>query len=100
MYAVSVDIRVLTAQRAAFIAATADNHRGTRHEPGNLRFDVLAHTTDPDRFALYELYLHEAAFVAHQQTAHYRLWRETVAPMMAQPRVGERYTVLQPEPLA
>ncbi len=100
MFVVTVDIRVLPAQRAAFITASADNHRGTRQEPGNLRFDVLANLTDTNRFALYEVYVDEAAFVAHQQTVHYRHWRETVAPMMAQPRVGERYTVLQPEPWA
>ena len=32
-----------------------------------------------------------ATGVAHKATAHYAAWRDTVAPMMAQPRTGVKY---------
>jgi len=31
------------------------------------------------------------ATVAHKETAHYAAWRDAVAPMMAQPRIGVKY---------
>lgn len=80
----------------AFLAATLDNHRHTRQEPGNRRFDVLRRTDDPCSFFLYEVFVDQAAVEAHKQTAHYHRWREAVTDMMAQPRVGIAYTPLAP----
>ena len=98
MFVVCVRIHVVAEQVAAFIAATLENARGTRQEPGNVRFDVLHWVDDPSRFTLYEAYHDEAGFKAHQQTAHYLAWRAAVAPMMASPRVGEKHHCLFPEP--
>jgi len=98
MYVVCVKIQVLAEHVDAFIAATRDNARGTREEPGNVRFDVLRGNDDPTRFFLYEVYKEEAGFKAHQQTEHYLRWKETVAPMMAAPRVGEKYSSIVPDP--
>jgi autoinducer 2-degrading protein len=98
MFVVVVKIQVLTQSVGAFVAATLENARGSRSEPGNLRFDVLQMNDDPARFTLYEVYTDELAFKAHQQTPHYLKWKETVAPMMAAPRVGEKHTSLAPEP--
>ena len=100
MYVVCVKVQVLPEHVDAFVAATLANARGTRGEPANLRFDVLRGNDDPTRFFLYEVYTSEDGFKAHQQTAHYLAWREQVAPMMAAPRVGEKYTSLAPEPWA
>ena len=100
MYVVCVRIQVVEGGADAFIEASRANHEATRREPGNVRFDVLRHATDPDRFFLYEAYLDEAAFVTHQQTPHYLQWRETVAPLMAVPRVGDRHVSLFPDPWA
>ncbi len=80
----------------AFAEATLENHRNSVQEPGNLRFDVLRSAADPTRFLLYEVYESQAAADAHKLTAHYLRWRETVAEMMAEPRVGVPYTVLAP----
>ena len=33
----------------------------------------------------------------HKETAHYATWRDAVAPMMAQPRQGVRYSNVFPE---
>ncbi|MDI1482454.1 antibiotic biosynthesis monooxygenase [Polyangium sp. y55x31] len=100
MYVVCVKVSVLADHEGAFLEATLDNARGTRTEPGNVRFDVLRASDDPTRFFLYEVYQTEADFKAHQQTAHYLRWKERVAPMMAAPRVGEKYSSVFPEPWA
>lgn len=98
MYVVCVKIQVVPEHVEEFIAATLDNARATRQEPGNVRFDVLRRNDDPHGFTLYEVYNDENGFKAHQQTPHYLRWKETVAKMMACPRVGERHTSLFPEP--
>jgi autoinducer 2-degrading protein len=98
MYVVVVNVNVKPEAVPAFIAATRDNHLGTRSEPGNVRFDVLQRNDDANRFVFYEVYETEAGFSAHQQTAHYAKWKEAVAPMMAEPRAAQRCTSLFPEP--
>jgi len=81
----------------SFIQATTENHFESVKEPGNLRFDLLRNDKDPNRFVLYEAYRNEADAAAHKETVHYLKWRETVAPWMASPREGIRYTALKPE---
>lgn len=97
MYVISVTIWVKPEHIDPFIAITLDNARNTRLEPGNLRFDVCRATDDPTRFLLYEVYVDEAAFAAHQTTEHYFRWRDTVGDWMAQKREGRRHTSLFPE---
>jgi len=98
MYVVVVNVSVKPEAVPAFIDATRDNHEQTRREPDNLRFDVLGRLDDPSRFVLYEVYVNEAGFVAHQQTEHYLKWKEAVAPMMADPRAAQKCVSLFPEP--
>ena len=98
MYVVVVNVSVKPEAVEAFIAATRENHLGTRTEPDNLRFDVLRRTDDPNRFVLYEAYLSEGGFAAHQQTAHYGKWKVAVTPMMAEPRAAQKCESLFPEP--
>ena len=98
MYVVVVNVSVKPESVAQFIAATRDNHLGTRTEPDNVRFDVVRRIDDPNRFVLYEVYLSEGAFAAHQQTPHYLKWKEAVLPMMADPRAAQKCTSLFPEP--
>ena len=79
-----------------FIRVTRANHEASIQEPGNLRFDVLRATDDPNRFVLYECYVNEAAAAAHKTTPHYEVWRVAVADWMVEPRVGVRYEGLFP----
>ena len=95
---VCVRIEVLPGHLDEFVEATLANARATRQEPANARFDVLRHTEDPNRFFLYEAYRDEAGFRTHQLTPHYLAWRETVAPFMAVPRVGDRHMSVFPDP--
>ena len=100
MYCVFVTIQVKPEFIEPFIAACEANHQGTLTEPGALRFDVLRDASDETRFYLYEVYQDEAAFAAHQQTAHYFAWRDTVADWMAAPRTAVKTHSLFPQPWA
>lgn len=80
----------------AFIESTRENHRESRKEPGNLRFDVLQNKNDPSRFLLYEAYESEEAAAEHKRTPHYLKWRAAVEPWMARSREGIAYQILCP----
>jgi len=97
MFVTIVHIEVHPDYIESFIQASTENHLNSVKEPGNLRFDLLRSDDDPARFILYEAYENETVAAAHKETAHYLKWKETVAPWMASPREGIRYTGLQPE---
>jgi autoinducer 2-degrading protein len=97
MFVTLVHVHVLPDRVDEFLAATRANHVGSIHEPGNLRFDVLRSADDPTRFVLYECYADETTARAHKEAPHYLAWRDAVASMMAEPRVGVRYDGLLPE---
>ncbi|HEU4545875.1 MAG TPA: putative quinol monooxygenase [Microlunatus sp.] len=97
---VHVDIAVVPEHLDAFLAATEANAAASRREPGILRFDVLTDRSDAAHVVLVEVYVDEAAAAAHKETAHYATWRDTVAPMMARPRVGTRYVNTSPDDAA
>ena len=80
-----------------FIKASVANHLGSVKEPGNIRFDLIQQADDPSRFMFYEAYESEEAVALHKNTPHYLKWRETVQEMMAEPRKGVRYNILQPK---
>lgn len=92
-----VHVWVKPEMKDAFIKASTENHKNSVLEPGNLRFDILQDATDENKFVFYEAYESEDAVAAHKDTAHYKNWRETVADMMAQPRRGDKHTVVCPE---
>jgi autoinducer 2-degrading protein len=99
MYVVCVTVTVTPGQADGFLQATLDNARQSRHEPGNVRFDVLQAEAAPNQFFLYEAYRAKEDFTRHQQTAHYLNWKETVAPWMAAPRQGLRHLSVFPSDL-
>ena len=81
----------------AFIEASVENHKQSVKEPGNLRFDFVRQADDPSRFMMYEAYESEAAVAAHKETPHYLKWRDTVKDMMAEPRYGIKYDIIDPK---
>jgi autoinducer 2-degrading protein len=81
---------------AAFADATLINARASLQEPGVARFDVIQDREDPTRFVLVEVYRNKDAPAAHKATTHYQRWRDTVAPMMAEPRTSRTYVNLHP----
>jgi quinol monooxygenase YgiN len=58
---------------------------------------VLQQQDDPTRFLLVEVYRSADAPAAHKQTAHYRLWADAVADMMAVPRSSVKFDAVYPE---
>lgn len=58
----------------------------SRAEPGNERYEVCASDLDGSgRVHLIERYENEAALESHRGTAHYAAYRETIAPLLAEP---------------
>lgn len=96
MLVVHVHIRVNAGDVEAFKAATVENARESVREPGVARFDVVQQQDDPTRFVLVEAYRTAEGASAHKETKHYRVWRDTVAPMMAEPRASVKYTNVFP----
>lgn len=80
-----------------FIKVSVRNHKGSVKEPGNLRFDFLQQADNPSHFMIYEAFESEEAVAAHKTTAHYLEWREAVKDMMAEPRYGVKYNILEPK---
>jgi len=92
-----VQIHVKAEAVVGFESATDDNAANSRLEPGVVRFDVLRQHDDVTRFAFIEVYRDQHAVAAHKTTAHYLRWREAVADLMAEPRIGITYTNVSPD---
>ena len=91
MLFVHVHVHVLPDLVEAFREATITNASHSVREPGIARFDVIQRDDDPTRFVLVEVYRTPDAAAAHKDTAHYAAWRDTVAPMMAEPRTSVKF---------
>jgi (4S)-4-hydroxy-5-phosphonooxypentane-2,3-dione isomerase len=97
MHIVHVHVHVKPEFVEAFKQATIENAHKSIQEPGIARFDVIQQTDDPTRFVLVEVYRTTEASGAHKEKAHYKLWRDAVMKMMAEPRQGVRYANVFPE---
>ena len=97
MLIVHVHVHVKPECVEAFKAATRLNARLSLLELGVLRFDVLQQADDPTKFVLVEIYRDAAAAAAHKETPHYPVWRDAVAPMMAEPRTSVKFEKVYPD---
>jgi quinol monooxygenase YgiN len=96
MLIVHVHVHVKADCIEAFQKATIANANASRRELGIARFDVFQHCDDRSRFLLVEAYRTPEAPAAHRETEHYKLWRDTVADMMAEPRQSVKLSRLDP----
>ena len=96
MFIVHVQVHVKPEFIDAFRQATIENARNSVQEPGIARFDVVQQLDDPSRFVLVEVYRTPEDPPKHRETAHYKTWTETVAPMMAEPRSSVKYANVFP----
>lgn len=96
MYIVHVFIHVRPDKLQEFRQATEANAAGSIQEPGVARFDFLQQAEDPTRFLLVEVYRTQADAGKHKETPHYNRWRETVEPLLAEPRTRIVYENLVP----
>ena len=97
MLIVQVHVHVKPNFVEPFKEASRENARHSLQEPGVARFDVIQQNDDPERFLLVEVYRDKEAPARHKETPHYQKWRDTVAPMMAEPRHSVKYTNVFPE---
>lgn len=97
MIIVHVHVHVRPESVDAFKAATVENAANSVQEPGIARFDILQQADDPTRFILVEVYRTADDPGKHKETAHYARWRDTVAPMMAEPRSSVKFANVFPE---
>jgi len=97
MLIVHVHIHVKPEFVEAFVQATLENARNSVQEAGIARFDLIQQEDEPTRFILVEVYKTAEATAAHKATAHYAVWRDTVAEMMAEPRQSVKFHNLFPE---
>jgi len=96
MLIVHVHVTVKPECVEAFEEATVENARNSVQEPGIARFDVIRQQDNPTKFILVEVYRSVEATAAHKETTHYAIWRDTVAPMMSEPRSSVKYTNVYP----
>jgi quinol monooxygenase YgiN len=97
MFIVHVHVHVKPESVTQFRDASLENARNSIQEPGVARFDVLQQQDDETRFLLVEVYRQPEDANHHKQTAHYQVWRDTVADMMAEPRSSVKYANLFPD---
>ena len=78
-----VEVEIAAENEQACRAAILKNAKAAREtEPGCLQFDVIEDPENPLRLRFYEVYKDEAAFISHQQTAHFREYLEKGVPML------------------
>jgi quinol monooxygenase YgiN len=99
MLIVHVNVHVKPEAVEMFKSASADNARASVKEPGIARFELLQRQDDPTRFLLVEIYRTPEAPAAHKETKHYQIWRDAVAPMMAEPRASVKFANVFPDAL-
>ena len=97
MFIVHVHVHVKPNCVDQFRRATLENARNSIEEPGVARFDVLQQPDEPTRFLLVEVYRQPEDANRHKETAHYQVWRDTVADMMAEPRSSVKYANIFPD---
>lgn len=97
MLIVHVHVKVKPEFVDDFVEATIENARNSVREPGIARFDVVQDLEDATEFILVEVYRTPDDPARHKQTAHYNVWREKVAVMMAQPRESVKYANIFPD---
>jgi autoinducer 2-degrading protein len=100
MIVTCVYVHVKPEMVSRFVTLTTENHNESVKEPGNLRFDIIQQADDPFRFMLYEAFESEEAAAEHKKTVHYLRWREAVNEMMAEPRKGVKYNIIQPNDIS
>ncbi len=87
-----VKISIKPGFEKAFIEATKLNSEGSHKEKGVVQFDLSQSSEESTEFIIYEVYSSEEAVKDHKKTEHYLKWRDTVEPMMKNPRVGTKFS--------
>ena len=82
-FVLQVDIHIKPENVDAFMAKLAENAAAARGEAACKQFDVVVNPKDRTHVMLYEVYLDEKAFEAHQQTAAFKKYLAEAVPLLA-----------------
>ena len=72
--AIIVDAEIVPDRVDELIKVIEEDAKGSREEPGCLRFDVLR--ASETRFFFYEAYVDAAAVDTHKAMPHFKLWSD------------------------
>jgi quinol monooxygenase YgiN len=77
MFIVLVQVQVRPELLDEFKVAILNNAaRSVERDPGCFRFDVLQREDDPTKWAFYEVYENEQAWIQHRSSAHFLQFME------------------------
>lgn len=89
-FVITVDFRLKPGAMGEFRRLIDTNARQScATEPGCRRFDVAVPKGETDRIFLYEVYDDRAAFEAHRQTAHFKVFSGDSAALVESKQVVE-----------
>jgi quinol monooxygenase YgiN len=91
-YVVSAKWRAKPGKEERLKALCEEMTEPSRAEPGNVFYQVQRSIEDPQLFYLYEQYVDEAGYVAHQESEHFtRLVKGEAIPELLEAREREFY---------
>jgi len=94
MYAVCVTFKIKEGEMNDFMPLMLQNARRSKEaEPGCHQFDVCTDSSRPNEVFLYEIYDDRAAFDAHVQTDHFKIFDAAVGALIAEKSVACYETV-------
>lgn len=96
MFAVVVTLEANPGKAEELMAALEDNAIHTRQESECLKWEWSRHISEPNQFAIYELYTTPEAFAAHKASDHFAHWKEVSTPLIASKNAGQ-YDVVGPD---
>jgi len=83
-YVLVVNLEIKPDHVERFMTMALENAKAAREtEPGCRQFDVLVDPDDRTKVMFYEVYADEAAFRAHQETAHFKRYFDTALGFLA-----------------
>ena len=89
MFAVVVTIEAYPDSIEEMISALEGNASHSRTEPDCIRWEWSQHIDDPTKFAIYELYTNQTAFLAHKSSDHFAAWVEASTPCIKEKIAGQ-----------
>ena len=78
MLAIVVNLEIQEGKGDEAVAAFEANAAGSRTEPGCLKWEWARRVDEPSHFAIYELYVDQAAIDFHRASPHFLAWQSTL----------------------
>ena len=82
MLAIVVNFEIYPGKESEAIEALEANAAGSRTEPNCLKWEWCRHVDEPDKFAIYELYVDRDAIDFHKSSPHFLDWKQRTESFM------------------